>query len=76
MSAHVQETEGTASAMVDTAAAAESDRLGDALVELIAAKSGPMPSGGQTNRTARYRRAGLSSGRLAASQSRQVVIFR
>ena len=25
----------------------------------IAAKSGPMPSGGQTNRTARYRRAGL-----------------
>ncbi len=34
MSAHVQETEGTASAMVDTAAAAESDRLGDALVEL------------------------------------------
>ena len=34
MAAHVQETEGTASAMVDTAAAAESDRLGDALVEL------------------------------------------
>ena len=34
MSAHVQETEGTASAMVDTAPAAESDRLGDALVEL------------------------------------------
>ena len=34
MSAHVQETEGTTSAMVDTAAAAESDRLGDALVEL------------------------------------------
>ena len=34
MSAHVQGTEGTASAMVDTAAAAESDRLGDALVEL------------------------------------------
>ena len=34
MSAAVQETEGTASAMVDTAAAAESDRLGDALVEL------------------------------------------
>ena len=33
MAAHVQETEGTASAMVDTAAA-ESDRLGDALVEL------------------------------------------
>ncbi len=34
MSAHVQETEGTTAAMVDTAAAAESDRLGDALVEL------------------------------------------
>ena len=34
MSAHVQETEGTATAMVDSAAAAESDRLGDALVEL------------------------------------------
>ena len=34
MSAHVQETEGTAAAMVDSAAAAESDRLGDALVEL------------------------------------------
>ena len=34
MMAHMQETEGTASAMVDTAAAAESDRLGDALVEL------------------------------------------
>ena len=34
MSAHVQETEGTASAMGDTAAAAESDRLGDALIEL------------------------------------------
>ena len=34
MAAHVQETEGTASAMVDTAAAAESDRIGDALVEL------------------------------------------
>ncbi len=34
MSAHVQETEGTATAMVDSAAAMESDRLGDALVEL------------------------------------------
>ena len=34
MAAHVQETEGSAAAMVDTAAAAESDRLGDALVEL------------------------------------------
>ena len=34
MTAHVQETEGTAAAMVDTAAAAESERLGDALVEL------------------------------------------
>ena len=34
MSAHVQETEGSAAAMVDTAAAAESNRLGDALVEL------------------------------------------
>ena len=34
MAAHVQETEGTSAAMVDTAAAAESDRLGDALVEL------------------------------------------
>ncbi len=34
MSAAVQETEGTATAMVDTAAAAESERLGDALVEL------------------------------------------
>ena len=34
MSAAVQETEGTASAMVDTAAEAESERLGDALVEL------------------------------------------
>ena len=36
MSAAVQETEGTATAMVDTAAEAESDRLGDALVELEA----------------------------------------
>ncbi|MDE2979828.1 MAG: DUF87 domain-containing protein [Gemmatimonadota bacterium] len=36
MMAHVQETEGTASAMVDSAAAAESDRLGAALVELEA----------------------------------------
>ena len=34
MSAHVQETEGSAAAMVATAAAAESERLGDALVEL------------------------------------------
>ena len=34
MAAHVQETEGTSAAMVDSAAAAESDRLGDALVEL------------------------------------------
>ena len=34
MSAAVQETEGTATAMVDTAAEAESGRLGDALVEL------------------------------------------
>ena len=34
MAAHMQETEGTAAAMADTAAAAESDRLGDALVEL------------------------------------------
>ena len=36
MMAHVQETEGTAAAMVDSAAAAESDRLGEALVELEA----------------------------------------
>ena len=36
MMAHVQETEGTASAMVDSAAAVESDRLGAALVELEA----------------------------------------
>ena len=34
MMAHVQETEGTASAMVDSAAEVESDRLGNALVEL------------------------------------------
>ena len=34
MAAHVQETEGSAAAMVDSAAAAESDRLGDALIEL------------------------------------------
>ena len=34
MSAAMQETEGTATAMVDTAAEAESERLGDALVEL------------------------------------------
>ena len=34
MMAHVQETEGTASAMVDSAAEVESGRLGDALVEL------------------------------------------
>ena len=34
MAAHVQETEGSAAAMMDTAAAAESERLGDALVEL------------------------------------------
>ena len=36
MMAHMRETEGTASAMVDSAAAAESDRLGGALVELEA----------------------------------------
>ena len=36
MMAHVQEKEGTASAMVDSAAEAESDRLGRALVELEA----------------------------------------
>ena len=36
MMAHVQETEGTAAAMVDSAAATESDRLGEALVELEA----------------------------------------
>ena len=36
MMAHARETEGTASAMVDSAAAAESDRLGSALVELEA----------------------------------------
>ena len=34
MAAHVQETEGSAAAMVDSAAAAESERLGDALIEL------------------------------------------
>ena len=34
MMAHMQETEGTASAMVDSAADVESTRLGDALVEL------------------------------------------
>ena len=34
MMAHVQETEGTASAMVDSAADVESGRLGNALVEL------------------------------------------
>ena len=36
MMAHVQETEDTAAAMVDSAAATESDRLGAALVELEA----------------------------------------
>ena len=36
MMAHMQETEGTAAAMVDSAAATESDRLGAALVELEA----------------------------------------
>ena len=36
MMSHVQETQGTAAAMVDSAAAAESDRLGAALVELEA----------------------------------------
>ena len=36
MMAHVRETEGTAAAMVDSAAATESDRLGSALVELEA----------------------------------------
>ena len=36
MMAHMRETEGTASAMVDSAAAVESDRLGGALVELEA----------------------------------------
>ena len=36
MMSHVQETQGTAAAMVDSAAAAESDRLGGALVELEA----------------------------------------
>ena len=34
MMAHMQETEGTSSAMVDSAAEAESNRLGNALVEL------------------------------------------
>ncbi len=34
--AHARETEGTAAAMVDSAAAAESGRLGDALIELEA----------------------------------------
>ena len=34
MMSHVQETEGTASAMVDSAADVESDRLGHALIEL------------------------------------------
>ena len=34
MMAHMQDTEGTASAMVDSAAEVESGRLGDALVEL------------------------------------------
>ena len=36
MMAHVQETEGTSAAMLDSAAAAESERLGEALVELEA----------------------------------------
>ena len=36
MMSHVQETQGTAAAMVDSAAAAESDRLGGALIELEA----------------------------------------
>ncbi len=36
MMAHMRETEGTAAAMVDSAAAAESDRLGGALIELEA----------------------------------------
>ncbi|MCZ0936887.1 MAG: hypothetical protein OXJ54_17130 [Gemmatimonadetes bacterium] len=36
MAAHVQETQGTAAAMVDSAAAVESNRLGAALVELEA----------------------------------------
>ena len=36
MMAHAQDTQGTAAAMVDSAAAAESDRLGHALVELEA----------------------------------------
>ena len=36
MMAHVQETEGTSAAMVDSAAATESERLGEALVELEA----------------------------------------
>ena len=40
MMAHVQETEGTAAAMVDSAAAVESDRLGGALVELEGGRRG------------------------------------
>ena len=36
MAAHVQETQGTTAAMEDSAAAVESDRLGNALVELEA----------------------------------------
>ena len=36
MAAHMQETQGTAAAMTDTAAEAESSRLGSALVELEA----------------------------------------
>ena len=42
MMAHAQDAQGTAAAMVDSAAAAESDRLGAALVELI--WKGPLSS--------------------------------
>ena len=61
MAAHVQETEGTASAMVDTAAAAESDRLGDALVELETdgiAYGGPGPDRGGPRSVSRDRGPG------------------
>ena len=41
----------------------------------LSGKSGPIPSGGQVNRLARYRRAGLSSARPAAAQSGSGRVF-
>ena len=64
MMAHVQETEGTAAAMVDSAAATESDRLGEALVEL---EADGVSYGEATLTVALHGELGASSGWTATS---------